>query len=124
MSVTFRCDRCAIEQTWTMAQIAGEVAPEVTFGWNHLVPDRDCRPHEFVCDGCMTREEKVSPADELLALLPDVDELRADYIRGAARRLPDAVVAGITELAVSGHVRDRVAYVLGMLRQELEERGL
>lgn len=60
----------------------------------------------------------------LARLPPDLEPGKADYIRGAAARLPESVTAGVLELLeAGGHVRDPVAYVIGALTRELRERG-
>ena len=60
----------------------------------------------------------------LLSALGTLEETKTDYIRGAASRLPESVVAGVLELVTAGHPRDPVGYVLGAMRRELEQRGL
>jgi hypothetical protein len=63
----------------------------------------------------------------LLSLLGSVDESKVDYMRGAARRLPESVTAGLIELLEGpdgARVRDRTGYAIGTYRRELEARGL
>lgn len=58
---------------------------------------------------------------QLLELLPGASDSQRDYIRGAARRLPEARTAGLLELLRSGTVRDRLGYTLTTYRNALEE---
>lgn len=62
----------------------------------------------------------------VLSALGEIDEGRADYLRGALARLPDSVAVGILERldGGGGAVRDPVGYVLGAVSRELRERGL
>lgn len=63
------------------------------------------------------------PVRELLALLGPVGEVRADYIRGAASRLPASAIEGLAEVVSRRNLADPASYVVSTLTRELEARG-
>jgi len=72
-------------------------------------------------EGLATGQELATA--RLLSALGALDDTKADYIRGAAAKLPESVTAGLLELVRAGHARDPVGYVIGALRRELGARG-
>ena len=56
----------------------------------------------------------------LLELVGSAPAEKVDLIRGLGARAPEAVLARLLEELRAGRPRDRLAYVIGTLRRELE----
>lgn len=88
------------------------------------VPLRASNPPSVV-----SSEEGLNTGSELaiarlLSAVGPMEEAKVDYARGGLARLPEAVTARLLEGLAAGDVRDRAGYVLGAVRNELQEHGL